>query len=892
MLLSIRVAALAVLCGLSSAAASVPGGAPRPPHASGDSLTAPGVSRALSAARFALLGGIRYTVRLTLDQPDTARGHVVIRFLSRRSASVVVDFRGPHIANILVNGAPAMTTVADGHVVIPARAVRAGSNVVTADFETPIAPAGAAIIKVHDDKDGANYLYTLLVPSDANLLFPCFDQPDLKARLTLTLDVPVDWSAMANGVTRSTQVENGLRVVRFRETDPLPTYLFAFAAGPWKQLTGSAHRALPPLWGRRSRAGEVEVDSLQAQVGSALASLSRYFGVPYPFQQFQYMLAPAFPFGGMEHPGLTMFSEESFVFREPPTMSRRLGRRSTIYHEVAHQWFGDYVTMKWFDDLWLKEGFATYMAAKMQDLEGLPNPWMTFFLRVKPAAYDVDQTAGTTPVWQQLDNLDQAKSNYGPIVYNKAPAILKQLNFLVGDTAFRAGVHDFLVAHPYGNATWRDLLGSIGRAAHRPLEEFGRSYILRPGMPVLEQRLEVANGVITQLRLIQHAAQPLSGGGAWPMKIEVALWSHGATTILPVEIRAETTLVAAASGRPAPDFVFANANDNGYGLIMLDSRSTDWLVRHITDVSDTFLRAMLWSALWDLVRDARLAPARFVSTALDALPREHDEQLAAGIVSRIGRAVSAYLSPEQRRAVADSVESVLLAGAANARQPYGVRKDQLDTYISTAETPAAMARLAAWLDSSAAAGLKLLQPTRWSIVNHLIEKRFATADVLLAAESKRDTTTGARRSSFVAGAGRPNAASKREYFARYFSDSTLNEDWATASLRTFNAPDDDDLTLPYLVPALDSLGWIQKNRRIFFLGSWIGGFVGGQRSPQALATIDEFLSTRQSLPRDLRQKILQSRDDLDRTVRIRARYAGGSDASRTGIPEGSRRLAP
>ncbi len=598
-----------------------------------DNLMGPGISRELAAERSRLVSGIHYDLHLSLDAPDVARGSIGIRFLAKRSADVIVDFRGPSLSHVTVNGAAAKTTWNNAHLRIPAAAVHTGENVIAADFTTPISAAGASIIKSHDDKDGSDYLYTLLVPSDANLLFPCFDQPDLKARLTLTLTVPTAWRALANGVTEHVDSAAAVATYHFRETDPLPTYLFAFAAGPWRSFTGGPRHTT--LWVRASRAREVEVDSLQAQVGSALSSLETYFGIPYPFQQFQYMLAPAFPFGGMEHPGVTMFNEESFIYREPPTLTQRLGRRATIYHEVAHHWFGDDMTMKWFDDLWLKEGFATYMAAKMQDIEGLPNPWMSFYLRNKPAAYDVDETAGTTPVWQNLANLDQAKSNYGAIVYNKAPGILKQLNYLVGDSAFRAGVHSFLIAHAYGNATWQDLLASIGAAAHRPLADWGKQYILRPGMPVVEQHLEVANGKVVRLTLVQHAAQPLSGRGVWPIRTSLAMASGGHVELVPVEIRAETTVVAAATGRAAPDFVFANANDNAYGLVMLDQRSTEWLGAHIGDVTDPFLRAMLWGAMWDLVREARLAPSQFVATAIRELPAERDEQIAGGIVTRL-----------------------------------------------------------------------------------------------------------------------------------------------------------------------------------------------------------------------------------------------------------------
>jgi aminopeptidase N len=511
----------------------------------------------------------------------------------------------------------------------------------------------------------------------------------------------------------------------------------------------------------------------------------------------------------------------------------------------------------------------------MQDLEGLPNPWMSFYLRNKPAAYDVDQTSGTTPVWQQLENLDQAKSNYGAIVYNKAPGILKQLNYLVGDSAFRAGLHNFLIAHAYANATWQDLLSSIGNAAGRSLTDWGRQYILRPGMPIVEQRLTMSQGKIARLTLIQHPAQVLSGHGVWPMKTELAIVSHGAITSLPVEIRAETTVVAAAAGKPA-DFVFANENDNAYGLVMLDSTSTAWLSAHVGDVHDTFLRAMLWGAMWDLVRDARLAPSTFIATAMRELPKESDEQIASGIVGRLTRATSTYLSDTQQAPVMRGVEQLLLSGASDPKRSYGMRKTQLDAFISTARTPAAIGRLMAWLDSSSTAGLPLRQPTRWSIIQHLVERSAPKADAFITAEARRDTTVNGRRSAFIAGAARPRADVKRDYFDRYFRDSTLNEDWATASLRAFNAPDQSSLTLRYLTPALDSLPWIQRNRRIFYLGSWLGGFIGGQRSPEALKTIDTFLAAHPGLPLDLRQKILQTRDDLERTVRIREKFASSA----------------
>jgi aminopeptidase N len=435
-------------------------------------------------------------------------------------------------------------------------------------------------------------------------------------------------------------------------------------------------------------------------------------------------------------------------------------------------------------------------------------------------------------------------------------------------------VHAFLAAHRYGNATWRDLVAAIGKASHQTLDDWGKRYILRPGMPIIEQHLEIANGSIRRLLLVQRPAQPtLAGPGSWPIRTQVAIVRQGHATLLPIVFHTDTSDVREAVGLPAPDFVFANANDYAYALVLPDSTSATWLEQHVGSVGDDFLRAMLWGSLWDLVRETRLAPRAFVETALRELPNEHDEQIAAGIVGRLRRSLETYLSTTDRDALLPAAERLLLNGAADARRPYGIRKSQLDAYIDLATTPGAVAELDAWLDSTNAAGLPLRQPSRWSIVTRLVSVAAATGERRLADEVRRDTTAGGKRRAFVASATRPDSSTKRIYFNRYLDDRTLNEEWVTASLRAFNDPDQSSLTLPYLGAALDTLPWIQRNRRIFFLGSWLGAFIGGQRDADALRIIDDYLAAH-PLPIDLRQKVLQSRDDLERTVRIRRTYGG------------------
>jgi aminopeptidase N len=281
---------------------------------------------------------------------------------------------------------------------------------------------------------------------------------------------------------------------------------------------------------------------------------------------------------------------------------------------------------------------------------------------------------------------------------------------------------------------------------------------------------------------------------------------------------------------------------------------------------------MLWGALWDDVRDAKLSPARFARAALRELPRETDEQLVPVLLGRLSRAVSAYLSPVERDRLRSELERVLHVTANDSARSYGVRKNHLDAYISLAHSAEALATIDALLDSTTAAGAPLRPPTRWAIVTTLVARSAPTAEVRLEGETRRDSTTDGRRRAFVAGAAHPDSAIKAHYWARYFGDRDLNEDWVTASLRAFNDPERDDLTRRYLVPALDSLPWIQQNRRIFFLGNWVSATLDGQRSAQSLDAVDDMLRRRTALPRDLREKILQSRDELERTVAIRRAF--------------------
>ena len=369
-----------------------------------------GIPRSLARERAKRVSAIRYHLQFNLvAHSDETSGHETLTFsLLDNTRPLLIDFREGTIQKLTLNGHALEPTIDNGHVQLPADYLLADLNRLEADFTAPVATAGKAITRYEDKDDGSEYIYSLFVPMDASMAFPCFDQPDLKGRFTLDLTRPADWTVIAN-------------VAPGQETQPISTYLFAFAAGPFQKVHPTLYQ--PDVYVRKSQIARAreEVPQIQQVTADGMKYLSDYFAQPFPFSKYDMVLIPGFPFGGMEHAGATFLNEDAMLFRSAPTETDRFGRNITVLHELTHQWFGDLVTMRWFDDLWLKEGFATYMAYHaMDEISPQPTTWAKFYQAIKPAAYAIDITQGTTPIYQDIPNLKDAKSAYGAIVLFKS----------------------------------------------------------------------------------------------------------------------------------------------------------------------------------------------------------------------------------------------------------------------------------------------------------------------------------------------------------------------------------------------------------------------------------------------------------------------------------------
>jgi len=838
------------------------------PAASGQSppRLEPGVSLELARWRAQHYRDPAYALDLRLDmRRRRASGSLELQVTLASRVPLVLDWRGPPVRGLRVNGKPVRARMQKQHLVVPRAALKRGRNRVELAFSAPIAVAGSALTLYRDREDGSSYVYTLFVPADASSVFPCFDQPDLKARFRLALRLPRDWRAISNAPA----IEEAPGSVRFAATEPISTYLFAFAAGPFDVLTQEGEPVR--LYVRRSQLARARehADEVLRLNRLALAYFEAEFGRRFPFAKYDLVLVPELAYGGMEHAGATFLNEQSILFPDPPSRPDLLRRAQLIFHETSHQWFGNLVTMRWFDDLWLKEGFANFMAAKaaaaiVPELE----PWSAFHA-LKTGAYRTDATPGTTALRQPLANLSAAKSAYGSIVYAKGPAVLRQAEFYLGDHVFRRAMRDFLQRHAYGAADWSDLVRAFERVEQRDLQTWAAAWVQRRGLPTVTLR-ETAGGV----QLVQE--DRLGASGVWPQKLVVAAAAaDGSVVTSEVRLEHAAAAVTGPAGQRVVRWRYPNAGDFGYGRFLLDAASRDALLAEPRALPDGLLRAQLVEALWESVRDAELDPAAFIDFALALVPEESDDVILAGLLARVEAAFRRYLPDARRDRLAPRLERALL-GAALGEGPESRRRLMLRAFVALAWSGAALADLKRLLEGSLAApGLELGERDRYRLIARLLVRADPDGPRLLAEAAAAERGDNARRYAFAASAALADAEAKRAMFRRITRDAELPESWIEEALAPFNAPEHAAYTAPLLGAALARLPELKRGRKIFFVEHWLGAFLGGQADPGALAAVQRFL--RGDLDADLRLKVLEAADGLERAVRIRERFASAAD---------------
>lgn len=851
-----------------------------------------GVAWTLAEQRKGTVADPRYDVRFSVPRERTSplRGRVAIRFTwdDAGARPVTLDFREPErrVLEMRVNGEVVRPWTASNHILLrPEELLQGEENLVEVAFL-----AGDLSLNRNDD-----FLYTLFVPDRAHAALPAFDQPNLKGRWSLSLEIPAEWTALANGELVEEREGGELlgswpsgrrgrdalpdpehrgprRVLRFGETEPIPTYLFAFAVGDFQVERASRGGRAFTFLHRESDAEKVarNLPAIFDLHDSALRWMEEYTGIDYPFGPFGFVAVPSFQYGGMEHPGAIFYRASSLFLEPSATQAQELSRASLIAHETAHMWFGDLVTMDWFDDVWTKEVFANFMAAKIVH-PSFPevDHELRFLLAHHPAAYGVDRTAGANPIRQPLENLIEAGTLYGPIIYQKAPIVMQQLERMVGEATLREGLRDYLTVFAYDNATWPDLITILDGLTPEELAGWSRVWVEEPGRPTIRTELR-GDRVLQEVVLRQE--DPWGRGRRWPQALQVVLgYGTDRAYPFPALLDGDSTTVPGVTGRPLPDYVLPNGSGVEYGLFRLDRRSLAFLSARLPELDDPLLRGVGWVTLWDAVLEGDLAAGDLLDLLLRGVEMEEDQQNLQRILGMLDTTFWLLLPEEERRERAPRVEEALRArlqvsgggsvGSAVFRALRGV--------ATTPEGVGWLRRI--WEGEEELAGITLGEDDRIALASALALRQVTGWGAILdrQAEAVSDPDRRARM-AFV----RPaldSDPSVREAFFESLKDRARRgrEPWVLEALGYLHHPLREGHGERFIRPSLELLGEIQRTGDIFFPAGWVSATLSDHPTATAVASARTFLEARPDLPPRLREKVLQALDLPQRAVQIR-----------------------
>ncbi|MEZ5490411.1 MAG: M1 family aminopeptidase [Gammaproteobacteria bacterium] len=826
-------------------------------------LPEPGVSRAVAAERSATLTDVRYAIDLNIpeDVQEPVTGLVTLKFQRNVAAGpLVLDFRAPadHVQGVMVDGEPVAYSVPTDHIVIPAGALKTGEQSVSVRFRS----TDAALNR----RDG--FFYSLFVPDRASTAFPLFEQPDIKARYTLQLTIPARWQALSNGeqLSRTPDLDDGGRDrLLFAETLPISSYLFAFAAGEFAVESAERDGRTYRLFHRETDAERVarNREAIFDLHATALGWLEDYTGIDYPFGPFDFFAVPSFQFGGMEHPGAIWYRADSLFLDEGATRARELGRASLIAHETAHMWFGDLVTMRWFNDVWMKEVFANFMAAKIAgpafpelDLE------LRFFQAHHPAAYAVDRTVGTNAIRQQLENQREAGSLYGAIIYQKAPVVMRQLERLIGEQTLQEGLRRYLSDYRFGNAGWPELIGILDSLTAEDLSAWNQAWVESPGRPRVSARWTGDGITVTQ------ADDRPQRGLHWPQILVLAVGHDGAVTEHIVTLRGESTHLPLA-GMTEPDFILTGAAGVGYGRFELDQDSRRTLLANVHDLATPLHRAVTWQHLYEDLLEERLEALPLFEALLDGVSREQDELIAQQLLGLLQGVWWRYLSPAERRAQADELESVLWQ-ALDRVEGAGRKRAYFNTLVNVTLSEPGIRRLRRlWAQEEELAGLPLQEPQYIDLAEALALRGIPDTESVLEQQQQHiDNPDRQARFRFVRPAFSADPAVRESLFDT-FSDpaNRRQESWVLAAMRAIHHPLRADDSVSLIRPALEQLESIRDTGDIFFPLSWLHATLDGHNSQEAAAIVQRFITEHQDMEPKLRGKLLQAADGLFRAAR-------------------------
>jgi aminopeptidase N len=737
----------------------------------------PFLSQGDAAARSARVSNVDYALDFTLTGKESFSATTTLSFdLADTSSPLTIDLDKATVKSVTVNGKQVTPQYNQWFITIAAQDLAKGRNTVTVAYDRPHSTNGEGLHRMVDPVDGKVYTYSHFEPAAAHQMFALFDQPDLKATYKLTVTAPADWQVIST--TRESGVQdagNGAKRWTFPATKKLSPYNFSLHAGPYKVWEDNSGKYPMRLLARQSVASQIKPAEWFKYTKAGLAFFDEYFGIPYQFDKYDQILVPDFLYGAMENAGAITFAEHGFMYKADMTAAQRHSLASVIMHEMAHQWFGDLVTMKWWNGLWLNESFASFMGTlATAEATEFKDAWQAFYSGRKQDAYVQDQKVTTHPIEVPVPSTQNAFDNIDAITYAKGASTLVQLRHLLGEETFRKGVHNYLVKYQFRNATLDDFIGSLGEAAGRDLSGWTREWLYQPGVNTVAASFSCKDGKIASFALSQSAPSAKLPT-LREQRVQVATFKLNGKELalaqnVAITYKGAHTAVPALVGTACPDLVYPNYQDWGFAKVQLDKRSFDTARGHLASVADPLLRTMLWQSLWDGVRDGKLPLNEFISTALNNAPGEKDYTLLGDVLGKVS-ASKYYLdamganSAYARKATHD-LEQMAWNGVLSSKGDDNFQRRWFGQYLGLASSPDALQRLASILDGKTTVeGLTINPDLRWAIIGRLNRFNYPGSAALVEAELARDKSDSAQASALHATVVRPDPKTKAEWLA-------------------------------------------------------------------------------------------------------------------------------
>ena len=850
----------------------------------------PNLTRNEAIERAALVTVDRYVIELDLVTGEKTFGSTTtVEFEALPGADTYIDLAAHRVHSAVLNGHAIDVSGYDESAGIPLEGL-AQRNVLVVSADCYYSNTGEGLHRFVDPVDGEVYLYSQFETADAKRMFACFDQPDLKATFDVTVTAPAHWQVISNGATTSIEDRGAARVHTFATTAPMSTYLVALIAGPyarWDDVYADEHGEIPlGLFCRASLAPFMDAERLFTETKQGFDFYHCNFGVPYAFGKYDQLFVPEFNAGAMENAGAVTFLED-YVFRSKVTRASYERRAETLLHEMAHMWFGDLVTMRWWDDLWLNESFATFASVLCQaDATEYSEAWTTFANVEKSWAYRQDQLPSTHPIAADIPDLHAVEVNFDGITYAKGASVLKQLVAYVGLDHFLAGLRDYFAAHAFGNATFDDLLGALERASGRDLSDWGRQWLKTTGLNTLRADFDVdADGKFTRFAITQGGAAP-GAGETRVHRLAVGIYDDQDGTDKLVRVHREefdvtgpVTEVPALHGVPRGKLVLVNDDDLTYCSMRLDPESLKLATERIADIAEPLPRTLVWSAAWEMTRDAELKARDFIALVSRGVGAESEVGVAQRLLMQAQTALNSYSEPHWAAEHGWPAFADRLLELARAADP---GSDHQLAYINALCTSVLSAHhlvlLADLLDGDPAecglAGLEIDTDLRWRIITALAAGGRIDADGPLTpfidAEVVRDPTAAGKRHAAAASAARPQADVKHRAWREVTEDDTLPNSTTRAIVTGFAQPGQAAVLAPYAKSYFEAIAQVWERRSSEVAQTVVVGlYPSWDVSAAGLEAADWFLGGLH-VPPALRRLVLEGRAGVERALKARA----------------------